>query len=140
MPLQVLAVDDSQCWRMYIMETLQVESDLRVVAQAMDGFEAVQKASQLRPAVIVMDLSLPGVNGLDATRRILMVSPNSKVLFFSQHAAWDLVVAAFEAGGSGYVLKSDAAFDLVPRIRAILENRQYVSRSLNRGPSYFHKP
>jgi len=87
-----------------------------------------------------MDLSLPGVNGLDATRRIRTVSPNSKVLFFSEHAAWDLVVAAFEAGGSAYVLKSDATFDLVPGIRAILENRQYISRSLDRGPSYFHRP
>lgn len=142
MPLQVLTVDDSPCWRMYILKTLAAESDLKIVGHAVDGFEAVQKASELRPDVVVMDLSLPGINGLDATRRIRMVSPDSKVLFFSGHAARDLVAAAFEAGGSGYILKSDAAFDLVPGIRAIWENRQYVSRSLGGDgrPSYLDRP
>lgn len=131
--IRVLAVDDSVRWQIYILKSFRTESDLKIVAQVGDGLQAVQKAAELCPDIIVMDLSLPSINGLEATRRIRGVSAHSKVLFFSEHSSKDLIAAAFEAGAHGYVLKSDAAFDLVTGVRAILKNEEYLSRSLRGG-------
>lgn len=130
--IRVLTVDDSPPWQLYILKSLETESDLKIVAQVGDGLEAVQEAAKLCPDIIVMDLGLPCINGLEATRRIRSVSPNSKVLFLSEHRSQGFIDAAFEAGASGYVLKSDAASDLVAGIRAIVEKKEYVSRSLRR--------
>ena len=128
--IRVLVVDDSQCWQVYILKRFETESDLKIVAVASEGLEAVQKASDLKPDVILMDLGLPGINGLEAARRIRAISPDSRVLFLSEHDSHEFVVAAFEAGACAYILKSDAATDLMPGIRALLESREYVSRSL----------
>lgn len=136
--IRVLAVDDSERWQLYILKSFKTESDLKIVAQVGDGLEAVQKAAELCPDIIVMELSLSSINGLETTRRIRSVSANSKVLFFSEHRSKDLVAAAFEAGAHGYVLKSDAASDLVPSIRAILKNEEYLSRSLRGDGGPFH--
>jgi len=132
--IRILAVDDFQIWQDFLKEIFASERDFELLTFVGDGLEAVQKAAELRPDVILMDLSLPGINGLEATRRIRSVSPNSKVLFLSEHHGHDLVAAAFEAGASGYVLKSDSNSDLVVGIRGILEYRPFVSRSL-RGDS-----
>jgi DNA-binding NarL/FixJ family response regulator len=82
---------------------------------------------------MLMDLNLPVMNGFDATRRIREVSPSTKVLFLTQNASRDLVSAAFEAGACGYIVKSDSGADLVPGIKAVVEDKQFVSRSLRAG-------
>lgn len=133
--IRVLVVDDSQRWQVYILKRFETESDLKIVSVASEGWEAVQKAADLKPDVILMDLNLPGINGLEATRRIHAISPDSRVLFLSEQGSHEFVVAAFEAGAFAYILKSDAASDLMPGIRAILESREYVSRSLRRRRS-----
>jgi len=126
---QILVVDAFLPWQRLVLEMLQSEIDLQIVSTA-NGFEAVLKAKEVQPGLILMGLSLPGMNGIDATRQIRILSPGSKVLFLSEHRDSGLIQAALDVGASGYVLKSDSHSDLIPGIRAVLLDRQFVSRSL----------
>ena len=132
-PIRILVVDDSPDWQRFLLARFASNCDLKIIAVANDGLEAVQKAAELQPDLLLMDLNLPVMNGFDATRRIREVSPNCKVLFLTQNASRDLVSAAFEAGACGYIVKSDSGADLVPGIKAVFENQQFVSRSLRAG-------
>ena len=109
---------------------LEAENDLKILSFATNGLQGIQKTEELHPDVILMDVNLPIMNGLVATRQIRMVSPGSKILFLSEDDAVGLIRAAFDAGASGYVLKTDSHTDLVPAIRAVLMGQQFVSRSL----------
>jgi len=106
------------------------EADLKIIATATDGSEAIQKARELQPDVILMDISLPGLNGFEATRQIRRLSPASKILFLSEHSSTDLIEAALQVGGSGYVWKSNCRSHLLTAIRVILRDQQFVSRRL----------
>jgi DNA-binding NarL/FixJ family response regulator len=130
--IQILVVDDFLPWHCLVQKTLESETDLKIRAIATDGLEAVQKATELRPDVILMDISLPKMNGFEATRHIRLLSSASRILFLSEHRGFDLIEAAFQSGGLGYVLKSDAGSDLLTGIRAVLRGQLFVSRSLNR--------
>ena len=92
--------------------------------------DAVQKAKELQPDLILMDLSMPVLNGIDATRQIRAHSPGTKVLFLSEHRDSDLIQTAFDVGAFGYVLKSDSYSDLIAGIRSVLLGQAFVSRSL----------
>jgi DNA-binding NarL/FixJ family response regulator len=129
---QILVVDAFLPWQRLVLEMLQSEIDLQIVSAAADGLEAVLKAKEVQPGLILMGLSLPGMNGIDATRQIRILSPGSKVLFLSEHRESDLIQAALDVGASGYVLKSDSHSDLIPGIRAVLLGQQFVSRSLTK--------
>ena len=127
---RILLVDDFEPWQHLVLWLLESEADLQVISTAVDGTEAVQKAEELKPDLILMDLSLPGMNGLKATHQIRVTSPGSKVLFLTDYSEPDIVQAAFNAGASGYVLKSDFKTDLIPGVRAVLLGQKFVSRSL----------
>jgi DNA-binding NarL/FixJ family response regulator len=128
--VRVLVVDDYQDWRHFVASTLQRTGEFEIVHQACDGVEAVQQAKQLRPDLILLDIGLPGLNGLDAARQILEGSPNCKILFVSENRSTDIVEAALDTGACGYVLKSDAGADLLPGIRSALEGKRFTSASL----------
>src|SRR6202007_2598377 len=132
---KILIVDDFREWYQFILEVLESEKDLKVVAFAENGEDAVRKAAELRPDVVLMDVSMPAMNGFEVTDRINGVSANTKVLFVSEHRLPELVQRAFGVGGSVYVLKSDLNTDLVLALRAILQGRRFVSRSLARWDS-----
>jgi DNA-binding NarL/FixJ family response regulator len=127
--VQILVVDDSLPWQGFVRRRVEMENEFKVVAVA-DGLEAIQKASELRPDVILMDVCLPGMSGIEVTRQIHQISPGSKILFLSMHDESQIIQAAFDAGASGYVLKWDSGKDLLPAIRAILRDQQFVSPSL----------
>ena len=127
---RILVVDDFVPWQHLVLRLLESETDLQIISTAVDGTEAVQKAEELQPDLILMDLGLPGMNGIEATRQIAIGSPGSKVLFFTHHSEPDIIQAAFDAGASGYVLKSDFNADLIPAVRAVLLDQKFVSRSL----------
>jgi DNA-binding NarL/FixJ family response regulator len=128
--VQILLVDDSLPWQRFVLAYFETETEFKVITIAPDGLEAVQKANELRPDVILMDVNLPGMNGIEAARQIRGVSPGSKILFLSMHGDSEIMQAAFDAGGSGYVLKLDFNRDLIPAIRSILLGQQFVSHSL----------
>jgi DNA-binding NarL/FixJ family response regulator len=128
--IRILVVDDWPEWQRFLQTKLAAECDFQIVGLANNGLEGVGQAAELQPDVVLMDLNMPVLNGLDATRRIREISPRSRVLFLSENRSDDVIWAAFESGAEGYILKSDSGSDLVAGIQALLENRQFLSSSL----------
>jgi DNA-binding NarL/FixJ family response regulator len=128
--VQVLVVDDSTHWRNFVLSYFETKTGYEIIGVAVNGAEAVHKMDQLRPDVILMDINLPEVDGIEAARQICNIYPGSKIVFVSMIDDSEIVQAAFKAGGSGYILKHDFAQDLFPGIRAVLDGRQFISRSL----------
>jgi len=128
--VRVLVVDDFELWHTFVHMRLEDEPNLHVIGVSTDGLDAVRKAQELRPDLILLDISLPKLNGLEAARQIRKVAPKSAILFLSGESAPDVVQGALSAGGLGYVLKLDAAQDLLTGIESVLLGRRFVSRSL----------
>ena len=128
--IRVLVVDDFESWRRFHCSALQKESNFQVVGEVSDGLEAVQKAQQLQPDLILLDIGLPSLNGIEAARRIRQISANSKILFVSENRSADIVNEALNTGAVGYVLKFDVAGELLRAVRAVLEGGRFVSTSV----------
>ena len=101
-----------------------------VVGEASDGLEAVRKAQRLQPDLILLDIGLPTINGIEAARRILQDAPKTNILFLSEHRSADIVKEALSTGAGGYIVKSDAENDLLPAVDALLAGKRFVSSSL----------
>jgi len=127
-PLRTLIVEDHEGLRALLRSLLENETQCVVIGEASNGLQAVQTAQQLQPDLILLDLSLPKLNGMEACRRISKVSPHSKILFLSQEPAPEIVQSALRLG-AGYLLKSDAK-ELPAAVHAILEGRKFVSDRL----------
>jgi DNA-binding NarL/FixJ family response regulator len=117
--ITVLLVDDHQLVRRGFRRMLEDESDIDVVGEAGDGQEAVDKAAQLKPAVIVMDFALPNLNGAAATRQILKTAPETGILMLSMHAELNYVRASLDAGARGYLLKNAVDLELIDAVRKV---------------------
>jgi DNA-binding NarL/FixJ family response regulator len=128
--IRVLVVDDYEPWRRFVAISLHKQLELQIIDEAPDGLEAVQKAEALQPDLILLDIGLPTLNGIDAARRIRKVSPASKILFLSENRSADVAAEALSVGAGGYVLKSEAACELLPAIKAVLEGKRFVSANL----------
>ena len=129
-PIRVLVVDDHELARRGIRSVLSSDASLDVVWEAADGEEAVKRAAEFRPTIILLDITLPGMSGIQAARRIRVVSPDSRIIFLSQHDSISIAKDALSAGAQGYVVKSDAGLDLLTAIQAVHEGREFVSRTL----------
>jgi DNA-binding NarL/FixJ family response regulator len=128
--IRILVVDDFENWRRHVRLALQARPTWQIIAEASDGPEAVQKAEDLKPDLILLDISLPKLNGIEAARLIRQRSPNSEIIFLSQHSDHDIVRAALRAGALGYVHKTDAGRELLHAMDAVLRGKQFVSGSL----------
>jgi DNA-binding NarL/FixJ family response regulator len=131
--IRVLIVDDYEPWRRFIRLTLLAYERLQVIGEACDGLEAVPKAQELQPDLILLDIGLPHLNGIEAARKIREVSPESKILFVSENRSLDIVEKALSTGASGYVLKADGATELLAAVGAILQGKQFMSAQLGRA-------
>lgn len=125
-PFRTLIVDDYEDFRQFLRLMLQEKTQCEVIAEASDGLEAVEKAEELQPDLILLDLGLPVLNGMDAARQILKLSPNSKILFVSQNSAPAIAQATLRLGAHGYVLKSDAT-ELPVALETVLQGKKFVS-------------
>jgi len=134
--VRVLAVDDFESFRRFAASQLGKRPELRIVGEASDGSEAVQKAEELQPDLILLDIGLPKLNGIEAARRIRKCSPASKILFLSQDSSIETVQAALETGAVGYIVKSDGGRELLPAVDAILRGEHY-SGSRFAGHDFF---
>jgi DNA-binding NarL/FixJ family response regulator len=128
--IRILVVDDFEDWRRQVRLLLQARPEWEVIAEGSDGSEAIQKAEELKPDLIVLDIGLPKLNGIEAGHRIRQLSPSCKILFLSQNNDYDVVQAALGAGALGYVHKTKAREDLLPAVDAVLRGEQFVSGSL----------
>jgi DNA-binding NarL/FixJ family response regulator len=128
--IRVLVVDDHEPFRRFVRATLNVRTELQIISEASDGLEAVQKAAELQPGLIVLDIGLPSLNGIEAARRIRKLSPKSKILFLSQESSAEIMQEAISLGASGYVIKAQAARDLPAALEAVLQNEQFISSTL----------
>jgi DNA-binding NarL/FixJ family response regulator len=128
--IRILVVDDYEPWRRFVRLALLAEQEMQVVAEVTDGPEAIQKSDELQPDLILLDIGLPTLNGIEAARRIREVSPRSKILFVSENRSPEIAREALNTGGSGYVVKTDAASELVPAIKVVLAGRRFITSSL----------
>jgi len=126
----ILVVDDFAPWRHYVSTTFQKQPRLRIIDEASDGVEGVEKARVLKPDLILLDVGLPILNGIEAARQIRELSPSSKILFVSEDRSPSVAEEALRVGAAGYVVKSDAARQLLPAVEAVLEGKPFVSSSL----------
>ena len=129
-PIRILVVDDYAPWRRFLRCTLGMHDEFEAVAECSDGHEAIQKAKELQPDLILLDIGLPTLNGIEAARHIREVSPESKILFVSQNRSPEIVEEGLSTGAEGYVVKSDAARELLPAIKAAFEGKRFISASL----------
>lgn len=127
--IRVLVVEDHEQFRCFVRATLSTRPELQVISEASDGLEAIQKAAELQPDLIVLDIGLPSLNGIEAARRIRKLSPNSKILFLSQESSTEVVQEALSIGALGFVVKADAGSELLAAVEAVLRNQQFVSRT-----------
>jgi DNA-binding NarL/FixJ family response regulator len=128
--VRILVVDDYEPFRRFFCSTLTRKADLQIIGEALDGLEAVQKAEELQPDLIVLDLGLPTLNGIEAARRIRKVSPKSKIIFMTLESSADVVQEAFSLGALGYVIKTRAGSDLLAAVEAVRRGKRFVSASL----------
>lgn len=128
--IRILIADDYADWRRHVRLLLQARPEWQVIAEASDGSETVQKVEELKPDLILLDIGLPKLNGIEAAWRIRQLSPSSKIVFLSQNNDRDFVRAALSTGVLGYVHKTDAAGELLPAVDAVLRGKQFVSSIL----------
>ncbi len=125
--VRILAVEDFEPYRHFVVSMLDHRPDLQVVASVSNGPEAVEKARELKPDLILMDIGLPGLNGIEAARRIRQLSPDSKIIFLTQESSPEVVQEAILLGADGFVFKSDAESDLLPAVQAVLAGKKFFS-------------
>lgn len=126
-PVRILVVDHFADWRCFVLAKLRENCSLQVIGVVFDGVQAVLKAKELQPDLVLLDIGLPMLDGIGAARKIREVAPESKILFLSQALDPDVARAALNAGGHGYVVKLDAERELLPAVEAVMLGKKFVS-------------
>jgi len=125
-PVCILVVDDFEPWRRFVSSLLRTILELQVAGEASDGLEAVQKAAELKPDLILLDIALPTLNGIEAARQIRKLVPESKIIFLSQESSADVVQAALSVGACGYVVKANAGRELPAAVETVISGMKFV--------------
>ena len=127
-PARILIADDHDIVRKGLRALVEEESSWQVVADVQDGRSAVAKTQELKPDIAILDIAMPSLNGLDATKQIVKVNPDTKVLILTMHDSERLIQHVLNAGARGYLMKTDAGRDLVMAIRALLLGQTYFTQ------------
>jgi len=127
----IVIADDFAAFRSFVRSKLQ-ENGFQNVAEASDGLEAVAKAAELQPDLLILDIGMPNLDGIKAAAQIHSIAPESKILFVSQNTDPDIVQSALSDGAGGYVCKSEIDHELLPAIEAVFEGKRFVSAVLRR--------
>jgi DNA-binding NarL/FixJ family response regulator len=129
--MRVLVVEDFAPFCQFVRSTLAERPDVQVIGEVADGLEAVQKAELLEPNLVLLDIGIPTLNGIEAARQISKLAPKSKIIFLSQESSCEVVQEALNVGAWGYVVKTKAAIDLLAAVDAVLDGRHFVSVGLS---------
>ena len=132
MPIRILLADDHTVVRDGLRALLERQPDMTVVAEAADGRDSVRLAEEQSPDVVVMDITMPNMNGIEATRRILAANPRTAVVILSMHQDESYVLRSLKAGAKGYLLKDSLRSDIVDAIRAVSQGRSFLTRKISR--------
>jgi DNA-binding NarL/FixJ family response regulator len=127
MPFRILVADDHEIVRQGLCSLLRQHADWEICGEAADGREAVSKVLSLKPDAVILDIAMPNLNGLEAARQIIKIDPQTKILILTLHDSDQLVQEVIEAGARGFMLKSDAARDLVAAVEALRGNKVFFS-------------
>jgi DNA-binding NarL/FixJ family response regulator len=130
-PVQILLADDHEVVRKGLRALLEAQPGWKVVAEAIDGREAVEKAKDMRPDIAIVDIGMPCLNGLEATRQIVKKAPHTRVLVLTMHDTNPLIQQVVKAGARGYVLKSDVASDLVSAVEALCRDQTFFTSKVS---------
>jgi len=128
--IRILVVDDHREWRNLVRMLLQMRPEWQVISEVSDGLEAVLMAEELKPDLILLDIGLPKLNGIEAAQRIRQLSPNSKIVFVSMDDSIDIVQAALATGALGYIYKADAGSELLPAVETVLRGERFLSSGI----------
>jgi DNA-binding NarL/FixJ family response regulator len=131
MSINIFLADDHAIVRDGLKLLLESQPDLKVVGDAANGRDAVQQVAQLNPHIVIMDIAMPELNGIEATRQILELCPTTQIIMLSMHASSEHILRALEAGARGYLLKESAGIELVNAIRTIQAGKRYLSQKLS---------
>jgi len=135
--IRVLVAEDFAPFRHFVRSTLSQRPNLQIVAEVSDGQEAVQKAKDLKPDLLLLDVGLPTLNGIVAARQIRNFIPDVKIIFVTQESSAEVAEEAFNSGGRGYVVKTRAGSDLLAAVDAILKGEQFVSSGVPFTPGEY---
>ena len=131
MGIRIMLADDHTIMRDGLSQAFQEEEDMEIVGQVGDGRTAVEKARELRPDIVVMDINMPNLNGIEATREIQREAPGVRVIVLSMHSAKPCIKEVFRAGASGYVHKNCGFDELAHAVRTVAKGKTYVSPSIS---------
>ena len=124
---RILLADDHEIIRRGLRAILETDETFEIAGEAVDGQDAIEKAARLKPDVVVLDISMPGVDGFEATRRIVRDTPNIRVLVLTVHDSDTVATRALQAGARGYVLKSDAGSELLMALESVRQGKSYFT-------------
>jgi len=127
--IRILVVEDFAPFRQFIASTLAKRSELRIICEVADGLEAVRKAEELRPDLILLDIGLPTQSGIAAARQIRKLAPESKIIFLTQESSADVVQEALGLGAHGYVLKANAGNELLAAVQSVISGNLFFSKA-----------
>jgi|SRR5579862_3870982 len=125
--IRILVVDDFEPFRRFVRSLIEERPELQIVGETSDGLDAILKAEQLKPDLILLDIGLPGLNGIEVARQIRKTAPESKIIFLSQESSPDVIQLALDLGAWGYVVKARAGTDLLAAVDAVLRGKRFVS-------------
>jgi DNA-binding NarL/FixJ family response regulator len=128
--IRVLVVDDFEDWRRFVSAELKQESGFDIIDEVSDGLEAVEKVQELQPDLVVLDIGLPHLSGIEAAKRIGKLAMRSRILFLTQNHTPEIAGECFGVGASGYVVKADAGNELLIAAQAVVQGKRFVSARL----------
>jgi DNA-binding NarL/FixJ family response regulator len=130
--IRILVVDDHAPFRQFVCSLLVKKPEFQVVGEVSDGLQALQKVGELLPDLVLLDIGLPGLNGIEVARQMREFAPAVKILFLSQESALDIVQEALSFGAAGYVAKAGAGSDLLSAVETVIRGEPFVSEGLGR--------
>jgi len=129
--VRILLVDDNEPFRRFVASALHDQPNLHVIGEVGDGFEAVRQAEAMQPDLILLDIGLPGLNGIGAARRMGELAPNARIIFLTQESSTDMVREALSLGAWGYLIKVQAGKELLVAVEMVMQGKRFVSSGLD---------